>query len=243
MEVSSMRTFTTGEVANLCNISVRTVQYYDREGIVKPSELSEGGRRIYTESDLSQFQLVCLYKNLGFSLKEIKDILHSNEEYSMILDLIDQQTHKISDQILEMNKLKDRLSVLHQELSDRKIMPISNDLELNQLLTKRKNHRKSDFFTIIFIIGYCLLLVIGFILSIKLGGITPLIMTGIGILSLIGLIYYHSAKNAYLCPYCHHKFTISFFRDMFSLNGGKRGKLLKCPSCRKRSWMGETHPD
>lgn len=238
-----MKTFTTGEVANLCNISVRTVQYYDREGIVKPSEISEGGRRIYTESDLSQFQLACLYKNLGFSLKEIKEILHSNEEYTMILNMIDHQMKKIGDQVIEMTKLKDRLSLLHQELSNHKIMPVSNDLELNHLLIKKKKHRRSDILTIIFIIGYCLLLVISFIFSMKLGGITPFIMLGISILSLIALIYYHSAENAYLCPYCHHKFTLSFFRDMFSLNGGKRGKFLKCPSCGKRSWMAETYLD
>lgn len=40
-------TFTTGEAAKMCNVSVRTVQYYDKEGIVKPLELAEGGRRIY----------------------------------------------------------------------------------------------------------------------------------------------------------------------------------------------------
>lgn len=62
-----MRTFTTGEIASLCNVSVRTVQYYDQEGIISPSDLSEGGRRIYTETDLSKFQLTCLYKSLGFS--------------------------------------------------------------------------------------------------------------------------------------------------------------------------------
>lgn len=47
-----MSKYTTGELAKLCNVTVRTVQYYDKRGILIPTELSEGGRRLYTESDL-----------------------------------------------------------------------------------------------------------------------------------------------------------------------------------------------
>ena len=41
-----MSKYTTGEVAKLCGVTVRTVQYYDTRGILAPSELSEGGRRL-----------------------------------------------------------------------------------------------------------------------------------------------------------------------------------------------------
>ena len=44
-----MSKYTTGELAKLCNVTVRTVQYYDKRGILIPTELSEGGRRLYTE--------------------------------------------------------------------------------------------------------------------------------------------------------------------------------------------------
>lgn len=46
-----MSKYTTGEIAKLCGVSVRTVQYYDTRGILAPSELSEGGRRLYSEDD------------------------------------------------------------------------------------------------------------------------------------------------------------------------------------------------
>lgn len=42
-----MSKYTTGEIAKLCGVSVRTVQYYDTRGILTPSELTEGGRRIF----------------------------------------------------------------------------------------------------------------------------------------------------------------------------------------------------
>lgn len=43
-----MSKYTNGEIARLCGVSVRTVQYYDERGILVPSELSEGGRRLCT---------------------------------------------------------------------------------------------------------------------------------------------------------------------------------------------------
>lgn len=42
--------YTTGDLAKLAGVSVRTVQYYDKRGILSPSDLTEGGRRIYGES-------------------------------------------------------------------------------------------------------------------------------------------------------------------------------------------------
>lgn len=47
-----MSKYTTGEIARLCGVSVRTVQYYDDRGILVPSQLSEGGRRLYSDDDL-----------------------------------------------------------------------------------------------------------------------------------------------------------------------------------------------
>lgn len=47
-----MSKYTTGEIAKLCEVTVRTVQYYDQRGLLIPSELSEGGRRLYSDQDL-----------------------------------------------------------------------------------------------------------------------------------------------------------------------------------------------
>ena len=47
-----MSKYTTGEIAKLCGVSVRTVQYYDTRNILTPSELTEGGRRLYSEDYL-----------------------------------------------------------------------------------------------------------------------------------------------------------------------------------------------
>ena len=67
-----MSQFSTGELAKAAEVSVRTVQYYDQRGILTPSEVTEGGRRIYHESDLERLQVICFLRDLDFSIKQIK---------------------------------------------------------------------------------------------------------------------------------------------------------------------------
>ena len=58
---------TVGEVAKKMNVSVRTLQYYDKEGLLVPSAESEGGRRLYTDKDMIQLHQILSLKHLGFS--------------------------------------------------------------------------------------------------------------------------------------------------------------------------------
>ena len=102
--------YTTGEIARLCGVTKRTVQYYDKENIVTPAKMSDGGRRIYTEDDLKKFQLVCLYKDLGLSLQEIKSILESSNQYKVIMESLSNQREKIDNQIEDLKKLRDKIN-------------------------------------------------------------------------------------------------------------------------------------
>ena len=74
-----MSMYTTGELAKKCNVSVRTVQYYDERGILIPSELSEGGRRIFSEKDVETLETICFLRDLGISIKDIADRLQFSE--------------------------------------------------------------------------------------------------------------------------------------------------------------------
>jgi len=64
--------FTVGETAKKMDVTVRTLQYYDKMNLLKPSEMSEGGRRLYTQKDMVKLHQVLSLKYLGFSLDEIK---------------------------------------------------------------------------------------------------------------------------------------------------------------------------
>ena len=66
---------TVGEVAKKMGVTVRALQYYDKEGLLSPSAESEGGRRLYTDKDLVTLHQIMSLKSLGFSLDDIKQRL------------------------------------------------------------------------------------------------------------------------------------------------------------------------
>ena len=66
---------TISQVAELTGISTRTLQYYDEIGLLKPSELTASGYRLYDDKALQRLQQILFFKELDFKLKEIKEIL------------------------------------------------------------------------------------------------------------------------------------------------------------------------
>lgn len=79
--------YSTGELANLAGVSIRTVQYYDQRGILIPTALTAGGRRLYTDSDLEQLRMICFLRNLGFSIEQIRKVL-AEENAAQVLELL-----------------------------------------------------------------------------------------------------------------------------------------------------------
>ena len=68
---------TVNEVSKLTGVSVRTLQYYDTIGLLKPSGYTEAGYRLYDDTALERLQQILLFKELEFPLKEIKEIMES----------------------------------------------------------------------------------------------------------------------------------------------------------------------
>jgi len=66
---------TVNEVSKLSGVSVRTLHHYDKIGLLKPTEVTEAGYRLYDESALQRLQHILLFKELQFPLKDIKTIL------------------------------------------------------------------------------------------------------------------------------------------------------------------------
>lgn len=68
---------TVHEVSRLAGVSIRTLQYYDRIGLLPPAEYSRSGYRLYDDAALEKLQQILLFRELKFSLKDIKAILES----------------------------------------------------------------------------------------------------------------------------------------------------------------------
>ena len=66
---------TVNEVSKLTGVSIRTLQYYDKIGLLKPTKYTESGYRLYDDIALEMLQQILLFRELEFPLKEIKQIL------------------------------------------------------------------------------------------------------------------------------------------------------------------------
>ena len=68
---------TVNEVSKLVGVSIRTLQYYDRIGLLSPATRTEAGYRLYDDTALERLQQILLFRELEFSLSEIKVILEA----------------------------------------------------------------------------------------------------------------------------------------------------------------------
>lgn len=102
---------TIGEVAKKMGVTVRTLQYYDKEGLLSPSAASEGGRRLYTNKDLVMLHQIISLKSLGFSLDDIKYNLLSLETPIDVANTLTKQANNIKEKI---EQLKDSLKAIEQ---------------------------------------------------------------------------------------------------------------------------------
>ena len=111
-----MSKYTTGELAKLCGVTVRTVQYYDTRGILIPSDLSEGGRRLYSDDDLKRMKVICFLRELDLPIDAISQILKEEHPENVISLLIEQQEKALSDEISEKQEKASQVFGLRNQI-------------------------------------------------------------------------------------------------------------------------------
>jgi DNA-binding transcriptional MerR regulator len=128
-----MRRYTVKQLAHIAGVSVRTLHLYDKIDLLKPSVRTEARYRLYDPEELLRLQQILFYKELGFSLQEIKEIL-DDPDFNIVNAL---ESHK--DQL---RSRKERLELLMQTI-DKTILKLKgtimmNDEELYEGLPKEK---------------------------------------------------------------------------------------------------------
>ncbi len=107
---------TVGEVAKKMDVTVRTLQHYDREGLLSPSAISEGGRRLYTNKDIVKLHQILSLKHLGFSLDDIKNRLISLDTPNEIAAVLEQQATAVQRKIDSLSESLRELEALRAEV-------------------------------------------------------------------------------------------------------------------------------
>ena len=107
---------TVGEIARKMDVTVRALQHYDREGLLSPSAMSEGGRRLYTDKDIVKLHQILSLKHLGFSLDDIKNRLIPLDTPAEIADVLMEQAAAVRQKIESLSELLRELEMLREEV-------------------------------------------------------------------------------------------------------------------------------
>ncbi len=107
---------TIGEAAKKMGVTVRTLQYYDKEGLLPPSAESEGGRRLYTDKDLIKLHQILSLKSLGFSLNDIRERLISLETPEAVAKVLTEQAQEIRRKIGQLSECLNEVEQLKKEV-------------------------------------------------------------------------------------------------------------------------------
>lgn len=94
--------YTSGQFAKMAHISVRTIRYYDKQNILKPSYVNESGARFYSDEDFVRLQQILLLKYLGFSLEDIRNMIVDDPDYQMLKNSLKLQLKLVKDRIEQM---------------------------------------------------------------------------------------------------------------------------------------------
>ena len=229
-----MAQYSTGEVAKLCGVTVRTVQYYDERGLVKPSTTTEGGRRSYSEADLSKMRIVCFLKSLSFSLKDIKKMLDEPDRDNVIEILADEQLSSLNH---EIETRQDQISRLKELKSSLKVLKPIPDKSLEAIAAVMDGRKKLRNLRILVIIVGVIMDVcwIGGLLLWIFQGIWWMFVTGLLIAAVLGVVVsrYYISHTAFICSNGHTVFRPPMLQVFFTPHTPTTRKL-RCPSCGHR---------
>ena len=226
-----MSKYTTGEIAKLCGVTVRTVQYYDSRGILIPSELSEGGRRLYTEEDVKRMKIICFLRELGLSIESISQLLSEKDPGSVISLLLDQQEAVLKGEIGEREEMLRKLEELKAGLKSVQEVSVDSIGDIAYTMTNKEELKKVHAVLLMIAIPLGVLQWTSIILWITKGiRWLFLIWAVVAIPYAIAASRWYFRKVAYLCPQCHSVFKPTF-KDAFWARHTPATRKLTCPSC------------
>lgn len=226
-----MSQYTTGEIARLCGISVRTVQFYDTKELLKPTELTEGGRRLYSDHDLSRLRLICMLKSLGLTLESIKGILESQNSPKVLNLLLDEQLKQLSDDIASKQKQVNAIKAIKENLFDINTIPVNSISDIERLMNSKKKLKETHLTMLVVGILMDLIQIASLILWIAKGIWLPFAI-GMPIVLLLGIFMtrLYIKNTDYICPECNTQFKPSL-KDFLSVKHTPKTRKLQCPKC------------
>lgn len=136
--------YSSGEFARMAQITVRTVRYYDKQNILKPSLVTTTGARFYTEEDFARLQQIMLLKYLGFSLEDIRELTVNDSDYSYLEHSLEQQQNLVRDRIEQLQLVEQAIGETVTEIRQQQNVDWNRMRELIHL-TGMENSLKAQY--------------------------------------------------------------------------------------------------
>lgn len=236
-----MSKYTTGEIAKLCDVTVRTVQYYDTRGLLVPSELSEGGRRLYSEEDLKRMKIVCFLRELGLPIDSITQLLSEADSGNVISLLLDQQEQELREKISENQTRMNKLEELKRELKGVEHISVESIGDIAYIMENKKQLKKVRRVMLAAGIPINIIEVVSIVLWIVKGIWCPFVLwLVLDIILGVWVSRYYYRRVAYICPQCHTVFK-PVFKEMFWARHTPNTRKLTCTDCGHHGFCVETY--
>ena len=229
-----MSKYTTGELAKLTGVSVRTVQYYDDRGILVPSELSEGGRRVYSDDDLKRMRIICFLREAGLPIKSILALLLEKKPESIISVLLDEQEQILRAELAERQTRLELIEGIKRELREIKSFSVESIADIAHVMKQKNKLKKMRLMMVLTGIPVTALQWTSIILWIT-NGLWWLFVIWAAVAAVWGTIVskYYFDHTAYICPECHEVFRPGFWESFWAYHT-PRMRRLTCPKCGRR---------
>ena len=235
-----MSKYTTGELAKLCGVTVRTVQYYDGRGILVPSALSEGGRRLYSEDDLRRMRIICFLRELGLPINAIGQLLDEEAPENVLEILLEQQTLVLREEIDDRQDKLNRLELLQKELKNVAHPDLESIGDIAHVMKNRKRLKRMRFTMLAVGLTLEAVEMLTLIYALSSGIWWPFIIgLGLVVAGSVWLSVYYYKTVAYICPQCHTVFKPTFGK-MFWASHTPTTRKLKCTACGHKGFCVET---
>ena len=238
-----MSQYTTGELAKQCGITVRTVQFYDQRGILVPSALTEGGRRLYSEEDLRKMKIICFLRDTGLSLDTIDRLLKEDDPGSVISLLLARQEAVLQGEISERREKLERLADLKSGLKAVPSFSIESIGDIAAVMEGKKKMKAMHRNMILTGLPLSILQIASILLWVFKGIWWPFILWVVAAVPYAVLwSRYYFRHTAYICPQCHEVFKPAF-REAFFANHTPKTRKLTCVKCGHHGFCVETWAD
>lgn len=126
-----MMVYKIGDFANLVNISVRTLRYYDEIGLLKPFIVDKfTNYRYYTDDNVVEAQFITLLKEIGFTLQEITDyksLLNDFDNDDGANEFLLRKQAQISEEMERLQRQYDRITILRKKFKGKVLTLMKED--------------------------------------------------------------------------------------------------------------------